>query len=46
VLAITINPLGPGGASYNPDEFLKRMAAVAAGIRVFDLVLGKSEVGA
>ncbi|MGE5484007.1 MAG: hypothetical protein ACM3X4_03190 [Ignavibacteriales bacterium] len=46
VLALTINPLAPGGVSYNPDEFLKRMARVAAGIPVFDLVLGKSEVGA
>lgn len=46
VLALTINPLAPGGASFNPDEFLKRMARVAAGIPVFDLVLGKAEVGA
>ena len=42
VVALTINPVAPGGMSFNPDEFLSRVARVASGIPVFDLVLGKA----
>ena len=43
ILAITVNPLAPGGTYFDPDEFRWRIARVTGGIPVFDVVLGKAE---
>jgi len=42
LLAVTTNPFSPLGGSYEADEFLAKVGALAAPLPVFDVVLGKS----
>jgi len=42
LLAATTNPFSPLGGSYEPEEFLAKVGALAAPLPVFDVVLGKS----
>ncbi len=42
LLAATVNPFSPLGGSFEPDEFLAKVGALAAPLPVFDVVLGRS----
>jgi hypothetical protein len=42
LLAATTNPFSPLGGSYEPEEFLAKVGALAAPLPVYDVVLGKS----
>lgn len=42
LLAATVNPFSPLGGSYEPDEFLAKVGALAAPLPVFDVVLGRA----
>jgi len=42
LLAATVNPFSPLGGSYEPDEFLAKVGALAAPLPVFDVVLRRS----
>ncbi|MDP2873176.1 MAG: hypothetical protein Q8P31_11655 [Bacillota bacterium] len=42
LLAATVNPFSPLGGSYEPDEFLAKVGALAAPLPVFDVVLKRS----
>jgi len=42
LLGVTVNPYSPLGGSYEPDEFLAKVGALAAPLPVFDVVLGES----
>lgn len=42
LLAATVNPFSPLGGSYEPDDFLAKVGALAAPLPVFDVVLRRS----
>lgn len=42
LLAVTTNPFSPLGGSYEPEEFLAKVGALAAPLPAYDVVLGKS----
>ena len=42
LLAVTVNPFSPLGGSYEADDFLAKVGALAAPLPVYDVVLGRS----
>ncbi|HAI20376.1 MAG TPA: hypothetical protein DCM14_00475 [Clostridiales bacterium UBA8153] len=45
VLALAVNPAGPGGSSYDPEAFFDSLSRIAHPLPTFDVVMGLSREG-